>query len=180
MAYGKISDAQRAVIKKHVEGLVVHDLGAGSCEHSLMLVELGAASVVAIDKESMPKALGGRKISRFQGYFEHYDGDIDVAFVSWPINHEDQGLLQLVRRAKLVLYVGKNTDGSMCAWPGFFLEMSGRKILDYVPERPNTLIVYSDFLARRRKELRGEERAGATSFDSEKRWLTFEEAEQGP
>lgn len=171
-----ISGAQWRVVRKHVEGLAVHDLGAGMCEHSLKLLELGAASVVAIDKERMPH-VRDRRVSKLQVYFDQYDGEIDVAFLSSPINKPEPGLLRILRGARKIVYVGKNTDATMCAWPGFFHEMSKRRVLDYVPERPNTLIVYGDLLAHPRTKLRGEERAGLTAFSGDE-CLSFEEAER--
>lgn len=172
MAFGKISDAQWQVVRKHVDGLVVHDLGAFRCEHSLKLLALGAASVVAIDKEAMPHV--DRRVSRVRTLFADYDGEIDVAFLAWPVNHYDRGLLRLTGAAKKVIYIGKNTDSSMAASPSFFHAMASRRVLAYVPEKPNTLIVYGDLLAAPRKKLRGEEIAGASSYT---RSLSFEEAE---
>ncbi len=172
MAYGKISDTQWRVVRKHVDGLVIHDLGAHLCEHSLKLLELGAASVVAVDKEAMPFV--DRRVSRVRTLFADYDGEIDVAFLAWPVNHYDRGLLRLAGAAKKVIYVGKNTDSSMAASPSFFHAMASRRVLDYVPEKPNALIVRGDPLAAPRKKLRGEEIAGANTYT---RSMSFEEAE---
>lgn len=176
MAYGKLSDAQRDALRPHVSGLKVHDLGAGTCELSRELLDLGATSVVAIDTQDMPFV--DRRIERVQDPFQLYRDPISVAFVSWPINREDRGLMRLVREAKKVVYLGKNTDGVMCGWPGLFNELVKRKVLAYIPERKNTLIVYGGQSHSKRKFL-GEEHAGATALVTSE-WMSFEEVEGLP
>lgn len=177
MAFGKLSDDQREAVREHVRDRVVHDLGAGSCELSCELLNLGAKSVVAIDTKEIPFV--DRRIKRIRTAFECYREPISVAFVSWPINQEDPGLPRLLRGAKKVIYLGKNTDGTMCGWPELFLDvLAKRKVEVYLPERKNTLIIYGAKLRARRKSLLGEESAGATAYSGE--WVSFEESEGLP
>src|SRR6185295_6166075 len=65
------------------------------------------------------------------------------------------GLSELVRRANVVIYLGKNTDGTVCGGGGLWCELIQREILSYEPDPKNTLIVYGP--ARVGRELRGEE-----------------------
>lgn len=176
MAFGRISDDQWNVIAKHVKGRVVHDLGAGRCENSLLLLEHGAKKVIAVDKESMP-SLRDTRLQTIRAYFDGCNFAVDVAFVAWPINTPQAGLVPLLRRAKTVIYIGKNTDGTMCAWPGFWRSLMEREILDYVPEFMNTVIVYGDVTGPR--NLRGEELAAIDGYMGAQ-WISFEEAEGLP
>lgn len=176
MAFGRISDDQWRIISKHVKDRVVHDLGAGRCDNSLLLLGHGAKKVVAVDKEPMPEP-GDPRLRTVRTYFDGYRPNVDVAFVAWPINSPQAGLVPILRRAKKVIYVGKNTDGTMCAWPGFWHALAEREVLDYAPEPRNTLIVYGDQTGSR--PLRGEEIAGIDCYNGDK-WMSYEEAEGLP
>ena len=175
MSYGHLSPAQSEALTPHVQGRVVHDFGAGSCELARKLVQLGAEQVIAIDKEKMPCVDDPRVIQK-HGYFGQAAADeIDVAFMSWPQNMESPVLLALVEHARTVVYLGKNTDGSSCGWPGLFESLLWRRLLVYTPERPNTLIIYGGKLKRRRRP-RGEERAAIT-IEEQVRPLKYETVE---
>ncbi len=52
--------------------------------------------------------------------------EIDVAFVSAPPNEPAPGLVGLLQAASVVVYVGKNTDGTACGWPGMFAALARR------------------------------------------------------
>lgn len=148
MPYGTLNAAQEYCLKKLVAGKVVYDLGAGDLVLAHKLLELGAAKVIAIEKERFFIDNVAPDIEVRKQYFQHIDEDIDIAFVSWPANY-DNGLLPVLRRTKTILYLGKNTDGSMCGTPALFKYLLTRKIEGYVPSRPNTLICYSEQLATR-------------------------------
>ena len=168
MSYGHLSEKQAAIVRRHVTGKEVHDLGAGFLELAHELLKLGATKIIAIEKEFLPVCEDAR-IERLKMYFADYDalgsgGPIDIAFISWPANRHDQGLLDLVSRAETVIYLGKNSDGSSCGHPRLFYALLHRELLDYLPERKNTLIVYG----KKRNEPRpprGEERAGRIQLD---------------
>lgn len=152
------------------------DLGAGSCELSEHLVRLGAAKVVAVDKQLPGRAQQSPLIHYVQGYFEALsDLAPDVAFVSWPVNQQQSGLFRILRNAKTVIYLGKNTDGSSCGHPDMFEDMLRRELKVYLPERQNSLIIAGKSILRPRKPV-GEERAGISIFDGGP--MTFEEAEE--
>lgn len=175
-SYGRLSDDQTAVLAKRIEDRVVHDLGAGHCALALRLARLGAKKVIAVDKKPMPTVDDPRVETR-QGFYGSVATDtIDVGFVSWPETKESIVLLQLLQHAVSVVYLGKNTDSTACGWPALFKSFLDRKVLAYVPERPNTLIVYGEKLKRPRKP-RGEEHA-AISATAQARPLKFEEVEE--
>lgn len=177
--YGRLSEHQKIALRPFVQGKIVHDLGAGSCSLSVELIRLGAASVIAVDKEPIhgAESLEKLRVFAFQAYFSDLrDEKPEVAFLSWPANRFDQHLLELVEASETVVYLGSNTDGSACGWPGLFREFLRRERLAYAPERKNTLIVYGKHLPVSRTP-RGEEYAGLTSWD-EGGILRFDEIER--
>lgn len=139
MSYGKLLPDQIKALRPIIQGRHVHDLGAGDGELSLALLQLGAAKVTAVDRNKIPTAPG---VECRQAYFENVRDAIDIAFVSWPSNRPDGGLLSLIRRAREVVYLGKNTDGTACGSRPFFRALQQREVRAYVPNRENTLIIY--------------------------------------
>ena len=157
-SYGFISQRQRDIIQRRVTGRTVTDLGAYCLEHSHTLLWLGASSVIAVDKGIMPDKHDMR-IKKVRSYFHDYTAPISLAFVSWPINNDDKGLLALVQRAKQVIVLSKNTDGTACGFPGLYRHLTTRALLHYEPDPKNCLIVVGGKLLKPRKPT-GEERAG--------------------
>lgn len=157
MPYGALAPTQKQQLKPFVQGQRVVDLGAGDLKLANELLRLGAHQILAIDKEGM--VTRSLRIALFHGRFDQVPDSfpLDLVFVSWPPNWRCD-LERLVRLAKTVVYLGKNTDGTMCGTPELFHHLSGRNVLAYVPDPKNTLIVYgSDLVTRRPK---GEELAG--------------------
>lgn len=173
-SYGRLSDAQRELLRPFVADRIVHDLGAGSGALSLILLELGAAHVVAVDKEiSLPHH---NKITTVECYFDEYRSDdpIDTVLVSWPHNSSSPGLSFLVGLAKQVIYLGKNTDGSSCGTRELMVGLLSRPVLAHAPERQNTLTVYGESQGRYvDRQVTGEEYAALY----ETRMISFAEAE---
>lgn len=161
MGYGYLNDKQYETVSKYVRDRHVHDLGAGDMRLSIEIASMGARSVVAVDKE--PIESGYQKLSRkvrvVKSLYQDYLGAIDIAFVSWPSNWETPGLLGCLERAQLVIYLGKNTEGTICGTPGFYEHLRRRKLLEYVPVRKNTLIIVGNMLSRKRAAT-FEEKAG--------------------
>lgn len=140
MSHGSLSPAQRQMVQAHVSGKTVHDVGAGDLLLAKSLLNLGAAHVIALEKERMPARIKG--ITPVRGSFHEYREPIQTAFVSWPVNWWDKGLLNLIERSEVVLYLGSNLDGLMCGFQRMWEHLSEREVLGHVPDRANTLIVY--------------------------------------
>jgi len=149
MAFGKLSLKQETAIKPQILASVVHDLGAGDLVLAADLLRIGAQQVIAIDKEPYRKKCP-QGINTVTCYFENYPGNIDIAFVSWPRNTFDLGLLNLVRRARTVIYLGCNTRGSACGFPQMWQHLATREVLEYLPEEFNSLVIYSSTPATRK------------------------------
>lgn len=150
-AYGKLTTAMEHAIDSYVKGKRVFDMGAGDMTHSKQLLKMGAMDVIAIDSNFAGQKSPDKRIKQFEGNFFGYltDGEYKsyghcVAFISWPANHKMDGLLELLQPFKTIIYLGKNTDGSACAWPGFFREMMLRPVIEHVPFKRNTLIVWGE------------------------------------
>jgi hypothetical protein len=91
---------------------------------------------------------------------------VTIAFVSWPsvegprhCRTPDYSILEPVRKAKIVIYLGNNLDGTICGSEKLFRHLAKRKVLAHSPAKRNTLIVYGGLL-RRKRELLPEELAG--------------------
>jgi hypothetical protein len=82
-----------------------------------------------------------------------------VAFISWPTNRELKGLIEIASECGTIIYIGKNTDGTCCAWPEFFEFLRERKVMQYIPDRLNCCIIYGGWCSKR-KYVRHEEAAG--------------------
>jgi len=98
--------------------------------------------------------------------FDKYRSEekVDVAIVSWPVNHlETRSLNALVAhlsKAKVVIYRGKNTDATACGDPPLFMYLMTRPLLDYVPSDRNVLAIYGPGRLRGPRMPTGDELAG--------------------
>ena len=174
MGYGKLLGKQQDAVKALVQGKDVCDLGAGDMELSVKLLELGATKIIAVDKEDFP--VPDPRIVRIRAYFKdvwRHTKPPKIAFISWPINHADPSLARLVDRFPFIAYLGKNTDMTSCATPGFFQPLLRREVMAYIPNKKNVLIIYGPLAVER--EPYGEELAAITC--DERAW-DYEEAEE--
>ncbi|MFT5432800.1 MAG: hypothetical protein ACI9OJ_003503 [Myxococcota bacterium] len=142
VSYGEIIDEMQEVLTPLVDGKTVYDLGAGDLAHSHLLVRLGAAAVIAVDKAPMPKPRSS-DVSRLQGQFCDLPAPdrIDVAFLAWPQTYPLPGLLDWLDAADLVVYLGHNFDGDYCGSPELFFYLTRRALLEEVLGRRNTMLV---------------------------------------
>ncbi len=144
----RLSHEQSVVLAPYVVHLTVYDLGCGpDLTMASELIDMGADGVVAVDKEPLRlRRRGVRTMQRRFDEFERFPEDGDVAFVSWPINAPNPGLIRMLDAAPIIVYIGKNTDGSACGDRALFKLFMGRKLLEYMPSRENCLIIYGEKL----------------------------------
>src|ERR1700677_837613 len=129
MTWGRLDTAQAEALAAVVRGRTVHDLGCGDRVLSEAIVRLGAVEVIAVDRRQRTDWEPAPSVTSVRANFDEYaitDPVIDVAFVSWPVTRVEPSLLELLRRAKTVAYLGKCTDGVICGWPGLFRHFLGR------------------------------------------------------
>lgn len=161
-------------IEAVVAGRVVYDLGAGDCSLSARMLTR-ANRVVAVDRAyERDVVVSGLELRAAS--FEQIAREgptFDVAVVSWPINYTQRGLLTLVKRARVVIYLGSNLDGSACGTPDLFESFLTRELIACVPDPRNTLLILGGHSKLR--EPTGEERAGM----DQTRIYSYEEAWHG-
>jgi hypothetical protein len=172
VTYGFLSKAQAEAVCPFVQGREVYDLGAGDLFLTRKLVSMGA-SVVAVDKHGF----GGHTMPAGvtlgpQWFHQVAPADVRIAFISWP-NNCCMVLSRIIAEAETVIYLGKNTDGTICGDAQLFAELVKREVLVYLAERPNTLIVYGS--RRVKREPTREEVAAMEPL----RMYTFDELELG-
>ena len=142
MSYGKLSLLQLNAILPFVRDRTVHDLGCGyDLQLAIALAELGAKEVVAIDTVE-PDPVACPKLRIVRAYFDHFSEPVQTAFVSWPANRANPGLVRIVKSASRVIYLGKCTDYTMCGPVELYEHLATRVVLKHMPEYKNTLVIY--------------------------------------
>lgn len=161
-AYGKFSAQQATAVRPFLKGRVVHDLGCGN-EFPLArtILRYGAKSVVGVDMRPLDR---GTRLPVKATYVnetlsQYVPEDYEVAFLSWPVNYEVAGLVGLIMRAPVVVYLGCNFDTTSCGTTELYKHFVRRKLLAHVPHERNTLLVLGSVRHRSRKPT-PEERAG--------------------
>jgi hypothetical protein len=154
MTWGYLDSHQSRAVTPFITGKEVYDLGAGYCILSERLIELGASKVIAVDKGFPQDAKRNKRIKHIEKYFADLVTDKkfnpEIVFISWPINNPSSDLLaEIVKLAKITIYLGTNFGGSQCGSRRFFEELSRRNLLSYVPHRTNNLIIVSDEIVDR-------------------------------
>lgn len=157
IAMGQLYAEQELIVRRYVQGHDVHDLGAGQLGMSKKLIELGAHTVTAVDKDyesrmhlygTFPRiTLVGETFEQYARH-EHY---IDVAFVCWPECYQQRGIVRLLMNVRTIIYLGTNFDGTACGSTEMWEHLRHNEVLAYVPHRFNNLIVYNGtrWIARR-------------------------------
>lgn len=163
-SYGQITPDMESIIKLYIKDRIVYDFGAGSCSLSIEMVRMGAKMVYAIDKNI--GSLEDEKMVKISMAFDEHLAirplvkDDSIAFISWPANYPMKGLLESLEVFKTIIYIGKNTDGSSCAWPVFFGLMMSRKLLEHIPDKQNTMLIWGEGMGNATRPPVKEERAG--------------------
>ena len=150
--YGRVSEKEAYLLRRLVSGRAVYDLGAGFCGLAAWLRPY-AERIVAVDKAPMPPVYG---IVQVQAYFVDWapTEPIDIALLSWPVNHRMPGLIEILEEAGTVIYRGENDLASACGDAGLFRYLSGREVLahyehDALDKHHGCLTVYGSPCAER-------------------------------
>lgn len=150
MNYGLVTPEMAVVIKGHVRGQEVWDLGAGDLTYAHHLIRrYGVERVVAVDKGEMPKPRR-KAIHLVDKPFDQVQmplAGVDVAFLSYPVNWHCPGLINLLRKSQKIIYLGSNTNGTACGDARLFQYLMCRQVLAHVPHSRNSLIVYGEEMA---------------------------------
>lgn len=170
MSHGILTEEQWASLEPYIEDQVVYDLGAGDLELAHEMDALGARKIIAVDRHDMPPPRT-KRVQTVRSHFHQWNApeSMDVAFLSWPVNWCSDAE-RLLPRAKIVVYVGRCTDSTLCGSLEFWGHVRHREVLAVVPNRHNVLIIYGE-VGGREEGLLPEEMAG---MDYEKVW-TYDE-----
>lgn len=149
MPYGHITPTMQREIANQVSGRVVYDLGAGDGEYSELLLESGAAVVVAVEKEDRAAVFRIRRPDlKFQHcYFREVQipvTGIDTVFLAWPQNAPLHGLVEILGKAHTIMYLGQNSEdrGTSCGNRALFDYLRTREVLVEIQHLQNDFIVY--------------------------------------
>jgi len=153
VSFGILSPAQKRALRPYVHGRVVYDLGSGNdLELAQQLTYLRVKEVVAVDTYPSPWAYSttgygpkgtSEEIIRYvRQDLVNFHEPVRTAFVSWPSNRPNPGLLRILKGASVVIYLGTNMDGTACGTPDLFRYLATRSVLAHEPDMRNTLIVY--------------------------------------
>jgi len=164
--YGTFPPAFKKVIKPYILNQRVVDLGCGDCERSTILLGMHPESIIGIDQDPTARS----DILTHAMYFGKALETVrefkpTVTHLAWPSNRELPGLIDLLV-THIVIYVGCNTNGTVCGDPRLFRYLITRDVLVYKPLITNTLIVYGCVLPHSRQPYY-EELAGLNNTDRE-------------
>lgn len=145
---GVPTSEQIKAIKPFIEGKVVHDLGCAHLDLAHALIKWGAKEVIAIDRNRTGAVvLFPYQMRLVQAHFHEFHEPVDVAFMSCPVNWPT-GLDHIAARARIVIYLGNNTDGTATGDPSLFKVLRARENPVYIPHIKNTLAIYGPELVR--------------------------------
>lgn len=165
----RLNEKQLFHLRAVVKDQDILDLGACDLAGSDMLVELGARSVLAVDRNRMPTPSSERIITK-QCYFHQLDEVRPVVFASWIVNW-DVNIDPHLEQAKFIVSISKNTDQSACGYTRMWEHLRRREVLLHLPDQRNVLTVYGPKYINR--PILGEELAGLMPM----KLFTFDEAE---
>ena len=154
-----------------VQGRVVYDLGAGDLTYSHLMLDLGAERVIAIDKRPAHRPRSNLEIHRAYIHEVMEPEEIEVLFLSWPVN-QVRGLDRWLHAARIAVYLGCNVGGTGCGDSRLFNHLIHREVLTHIPHEKNTFLVYGDYRDETRPPV-GEEYAATCG-----RRLSFEKAQE--
>jgi hypothetical protein len=173
--WGKITSEMDDIIRFYVEGEEVHDLGGGDGRLARKLVQLGSRRVIVYDKEVSEES---EKVDTRKVLFNDLSEELfesKVLFISWPPNnYSSNQLSEIIKRAKLIIYLGFNFDCTACGSEIFYRELYKRELLEYIPNRKNNLLIVGSYCASERL-MTPEEMAGLC----QDRIFRFEEEHKG-
>lgn len=146
--YGASSISERwyQLVREHVPGEVVWDLGAGNGYYTSLLIQEGASRVIAVDKEQSHdwQVPQDERVTRIRCSFSQVRvPEVQpVAYLSFPSNYPLPGLVDLLKNFRKVIYFGSNLGNTSCGDVSLFEHLSSREVLGSITRFNTTLTVY--------------------------------------
>ena len=177
---GTLYHQMRYELSPYVHQQRVMDLGSGNGVLANILLEVGAQSIIAVDKEDSGLKNTPQITFMHRGFDEVPLSTVpSVVFLSWPSNHFLPGLVPLVERAEVVIYLGSNANGNACGFRELFEHFLTRRLLLHLPRERNTLLVLGQpaktIRTPTQEELGAIDQSQVYKFDSEEEthaWVT--------
>jgi hypothetical protein len=168
--FGQLEPAQIAVLEDLVRGKTVWALGSGSdLQEAWQLVGLRASTVYAVDKARRTFGPEFRQVRPSLwdcgAYFPEFSAwardlpDPDLVFLKWPRESPQAGLIGLLARAPMVIYVGRNDGITACGGVDMWSHLQVRDLLQVVEGVRNDLLVYGGDVIKTSPRCREEEHA---------------------
>lgn len=135
------------LLRPFVEGKNVWDLGCGDLTHAIRLLAAGAARVTGVDAVNRVEdgVLDDPRVEFREEYLDFLDEvdtrDMEVAYCSWPHQY-GCALREITDRVPCVIFIGKNSDGTVCGDRDMWDSLVRRRVLLYEPSRRESLMVY--------------------------------------
>lgn len=160
-SWGILTPDQKLAVKSFIKGQRLRDYGCGNLVLTQQLLQLGARHIEGVEdgeRVEIPEQMKAR-FTLLRKSFSEVPPSTRMAFVSWPSNYDNDIQFPL-QQARVIIYLGKNTDGFMCGTMKLWRELRRRRVLAHVPAIQNDLIVYGGASLRGRRLL-PEEYAGS-------------------
>ena len=152
--YGFISKEMTTALEGLVKGKRVWNLGCGNGgAEPQLLKRLGATVIHAVDKANRNHILTptfgtSGVITWCDMYYTEFSAFIgpssaaDVAVIKWPDTGPLTGLVGLLDKCEVVVYIGTNDGFTACGNPSLWRYLATREFITAVENRHNDMIVY--------------------------------------
>jgi hypothetical protein len=143
--YWSLNQLQFEIVKTFVNKKCVLDLGCGDLSLARYLKSKCRASLVHGIDRKIPDNLKGAIFSRIS--FEEYSENMetyDVSVLSWPWldPYDTKFIIKIIMNAPILIYLGLNDGFTYCGSSELFCHLTQYKVLNYIEDRFNNLIVY--------------------------------------
>lgn len=147
--YAKLTQRMEDELARVALGKYVFDIGCGSSTSLARYVQrkMRPARVVGVEKERAIKepAIEAGLVEYRQQRIDVGPlptDKIDVLLVSWPVNRETAGLVDLwMTQAETVVYIGCNDRATVCGRRSFFKALSTREVVANVTDPRNDMLI---------------------------------------
>lgn len=151
--YGFIGKEMTTALEGLVKGKRVWNLGCGTgSTEPQLLKRLGATSVYAVDKARRNHTVLPNSVTEcgvitwcdmyYIEFMDKFTETADVALIKWPDNGPLVGMVPLLAKCDVVVYVGTNAGFTACGNQALWRYLANREFVSDVKGHHNDMIVY--------------------------------------
>lgn len=151
--YGFISKEMTTELEGLVKGKRVWSLGCGTGgTEPQLLKRLGATAVYAVDKARRNHTLYPNSVTEcgvitwcdmyYIEFIDKFTATADVALIKWPDTGPLVGLVPLLDKCNVVVYIGTNEGFTACGNQALWRYLASREFVSEVRGQRNDMIVY--------------------------------------